>query len=633
MTALARNGSSAPSPSGDWAVVDRAITSIFPRRSIRRVLLVNPPDADSSIFRFDTARRGRYTNYPPYGLAILAQQLRRAGIDASIVNLNHIILKAARAAPSAAEFDHFATWTAALDEAIAQYQPDLIGVTCMFTMTHTSLKQVCAHAAEHGIPVGIGGVHVTNDVERVLDDIPAASIAFLREGDHAIVRFAQAVSNSAPLETLGQVIINRSPANVPDQRYRVLNECLPLEEDISIVPAFDLLQIPEYSKYGTIGAFYCFKPKDTVFATTLSNRGCRAQCTFCSVRNFNGKGVRQRDYMNVVDEIQLLVEKYGVGHFMWLDDDLLKDECRALSMFNEIVRRNIKVTWDATNGLIASSCTEELVAAMADSGCIAVNIGMESGNPQILRQVKKPGALRNFLHAAEIFRKHEQIHTSILLIVGFPNETLSMVCDTLNVAREMDCDWYRISQLQPLPNTPIYDAMVAQGLIQNVGSKELRFMGGAFGKQTEIEQGLRLAALGFREAFAAMPLDAMPSQEQVTDIWFYMNYHLNFHRLFTEARSVKIRQQLQNLTVLSEVISPENGFALYFLGVLEHRLNGAVPPSIVQRLRRRLETSPYWADRFTAFGLSIEDLETADFKNKHIPRLLPGGITAEAMLQ
>src|ERR1700689_2949104 len=120
MTALARNGSSAPSPSGDWAVVDRAITSIFPRRSIRRVLLVNPPDADSSIFRFDTARRGRYTNYPPYGLAILAQQLRRAGIDASIVNLNHIILKAARAAPSAAEFDHFATWTAALDEAIAQ---------------------------------------------------------------------------------------------------------------------------------------------------------------------------------------------------------------------------------------------------------------------------------------------------------------------------------------------------------------------------------------------------------------------------------------------------------------------------------------------------------------------------------
>jgi radical SAM superfamily enzyme YgiQ (UPF0313 family) len=612
-------------PTRDWTAVDAAITSIFPQRSIRRVLLVSPPDADASIFRYDTARRGRYTNYPPYGLAILAKQLRRANIDARVLNLNHVILRTAHATKTAAEFDHVATWTAALDEAIAQYQPDLIGVTCMFTMTHTSLKQVCERAAATDIPVAIGGVHVTNDVERVLDDIPEASIAFLREGDHAIVRFVQAVNNDVPLTELGQVILNRS-ADASSQRYRFLTECLPYEEDISIIPAFDLLEIPEYSRYGTIGAFYCFKPKDTVFATTLSNRGCRAQCTFCSVRNFNGKGVRQRSYMNVVDEIQALVEQYGVGHIMWLDDDLLKDEQRALAMFNEIVRRNIKVTWDATNGLIASSCTEELVAAMAASGCIAVNIGMESGNPQILRQVKKPGTIRNFLSAAEIFRKYEQIHTSILLIVGFPNETMGMVCDTLSVAREMDCDWYRISQLQPLPNTPIYDAMVAQGLIQDVGSKELRFMGGAFGKQTEIEQGLRWAELGFREAFSAIPLDAVPSKEQVTDIWFYMNYHLNFHRLFTERRPIKIRQQLQNLKILSEVISPENGFALYFLGVLEHQLNHAVPPAIIERLRRRLETSPYWADRFAAFGLSVTDLETADFKNKHIPRLVPGGV-------
>ena len=627
MTALATNTVPQAAPMRDWSAIDAAITSIFPRRSIRRVLLVNPPDADASIFRYETARRGRYTNYPPYGLAILAEQLRRIDIDVRVLNLNHTVLKAAHATKTAAEFDHFATWTTALDEAIAEYQPDLIGVTCMFTMTHTSLKQVCARAAENGIPVSIGGVHVTNDVERVLDDIPAADIAFLREGDHAIVRFVQAVNNDGPLTALGQVIVSQSTGLSP-ARQRFLNECLPLEEDISIIPAFDLLQIPEYSKYGTIGAFYCFKPKDTVFATTLSNRGCRAQCTFCSVRNFNGKGVRQRNYMNVVDEIQSLVEKYGVGHIMWLDDDLLKDEHRALAMFNEIVRRNIKVTWDATNGLIASSCTEELVAAMAESGCIAVNIGMESGNPQILRQVKKPGTIRNFINAAEIFRKYEQIHTSILLIVGFPNETMGMVCDTLNVAREMDCDWYRISQLQPLPNTPIYDAMVAQGLIQDVGSKELRFMGGAFGKQTEIEQGLRWAELGFREAFSAIPLDAVPSKEQVTDIWFYMNYHLNFHRLFTEKRPIKIRQQLQNLKILSEVISPENGFALYFLGVLEHQLNNSIPPAIIDRLRRRLETSPYWADRFAAFGLAVTDLETADFKNKHIPRLLPSGGTA-----
>jgi radical SAM superfamily enzyme YgiQ (UPF0313 family) len=588
-------------PEIDHLAVDAALTAIFPLRSIKRVLLVNPPDADSSLFRLDTAKRGRYTNYPPYGLALLAQQLRRIGVEVKILNLNHIVLRAAN--ESHTTFDHWRTWTRALDRGINDFIPDLIGVGCMFTMTHSSLKDVCRHAAEWQIPIALGGVHVTNDVERVLDDIPFVHFAFLREADSSFVTFIEAVNHKAPCESLGQVIINHT------QRIRLTNECLPDESEIATIPAYDLLDVPDYARYGTIGAFYCFKPKGTIFATVLSNRGCRAQCTFCSVRNFNGKGVRQRDYMNVVDEIEMLVNDYGIGHFMWLDDDLLKDERRALAMFNDIVRRNIKVTWDATNGLIASSCTESLVEAMAESGCIAVNIGMESGNRKILRQVKKPGTLENFIEAARIFRKHEKIHTSVLLMVGFPGETMEMIHDTINVARAMDCDWYRISPLQPLPNTPIYDAMVAQGLIQDVGSKELRFAGGSYGKQTELEQGLRMADLGFNEAFSNIKPTDIPTKEQITDIWFYMNYHLNFARLFKETRPTKIQQQMANLKVLSEVISPENGFALYFLGVLERAVSGKVTPSLIERLRLRLETSPYWADRFAAFGLSTQQLQ------------------------
>jgi hypothetical protein len=251
---------------------------------------------------------------------------------------------------------------------------------------------------------------------------------------------------------------------------------------------------------------------------------------------------------------------------------------------------------------------------------------MESGSPDILKQVKKPGTVRNFVEAAEILRKYPQIHASVFLMIGFPGETMAHVLETINTARAMDLDWYRISQLQPLPNTPIYDSMVAQGLIQDVGSKELRFMGGAYGKQTEIEQGLRLATANFEEAFCSIPMTAIPTQDQITDIWFYMNYHLNFHRLFTETRPVKIEQQFAHLQTLSDVISPENGFALYFIGYLQHKLHGAIQPSIIDRLTKRLETSPYWRDRFGAFGLNLDDLVTANFKNKEIPRLLPGSV-------
>ena len=390
---------------------------------------------------------------------------------------------------------------------------------------------------------------------------------------------------------------------------------------MDICPSYDLLDIPEYSKYGTIGAFYCFKPKETVFATVLSNRGCRAQCTFCSVRNFNGKGVRTRDPIKVADEIEILANDYGVEHFMWLDDDLLKDHNRAITLFDEITKRNLDITWDATNGLIASSCTNEIVDAMEKSGCIAVNIGMESGNSKILREIRKPGTVDVFIKAAEVFRKYKKIHTSVLLMVGFPVETLRMVQDTINVARQMDLDWYRISPLQPLPNTPMHDAMVEQGLIKDEKAGEVRFMGGSYGKQAEIENGIRSSADKLFASFGDLGFDDVMSPNHITDLWFYMNYVLNFQQIFFEEPPSKLAQLKAHLNALSEVISPENGFALYFLGYLQVQEHGYVEPSLIERFEKKLDGSNYWRERLNTFQLKCEDLRSAKFESVDIPVL------------
>lgn len=608
-----------PNDNGLDLLIDAWLDRNFPGRNIKRVLLVTPPDAEAEYFRYDTARRRRYPNYPPYGLAVLAKKLQSINVEVRITNLNHVVLRECCRSSSKEEFDFDLAWQNQLDQDIQAFRPDFVGVTCMFTMTHGSLHKVCSRLKRNGIVVGIGGVHVTNDVSRVLDDIPEVDLAFLNEGDIAIQRFVQCANKRIPVDQLGQVIFVDG-----EQRYSILRECRPSETDIDVIPAYELLEIREAADYGTIGAFYFLKPKATKFATVLSNRGCRAQCTFCSVPNFNGAGVRQRSVKSVVDELEILQDEYGVDHIMWLDDDLLKDNNRAINLFNEMVRRNLKLTWDATNGLIAHPCQLDVITAAAASGCIAVNIGMESGNPKILRDIKKPGRVDNFIKAAEVFRKFEKIHTSVQLMVGFPGETMRMVQDTINVAREMDLDWHRIAQLQPLPNTPIYDSMIAQGLVEPVGNINVRFTGGAFGKQVDIEQGRELTTPNFEDAFYQIKLDQVPTSEQLTDVWFYMNYHLNFHRLFTEKRVVKISQQLKNLQTLSDIISPENAFALYFLGYLQSKVYGSIDPMTISRLERRLETSTYWADRLKAFGLSISDLHTVDFKNKNIPRLVAG---------
>ena len=136
-----------------------------------------------------------------------------------------------------------------------------------------------------------------------------------------------------------------------------------------------------------------------------------------------------------------------------------------------------------------------------------------------------------------------------------------------------------------------------------------------------------MATLNFEEAFSNIPLDAVPSCEQVTDIWFYMNYHLNFHRIFMEDRPPKIKQQIANLEHLSDVIAPENWFALYFLGFLQYKSLGKIDTAVIERLSKQLDSSEFWRDRFSAFDLFLDDLKTMEFSNRYIPGLLPKGYT------
>jgi radical SAM superfamily enzyme YgiQ (UPF0313 family) len=598
------------------------LKSLFPR-GITKVLFLVPPDSNKEIFNFSTAKRGRYPNYPPYGLMVLAQNVRTLNIKTELLDLNNEILKAVKNTASEDNFDFDGTWKKIIEEKISYFEPDLVIITCMFTMTHESFKRLAKVTSEMGKIVAAGGVHVSNDADRILDDVPEISFVFTNEGDKSLKVFINSVNDAAlPQTQIGQVIFNdpsKKLIQTENGRIYFLKQLQPSSEEINVLPAYDLINLKEYAANGTVGAFYCFKPEDTVFATVLSNRGCRAQCTFCSVRNFNGQGVRQRSVNNVVDELDYLVNEKGVGHVMWLDDDLFKEEARWIEICNAIIKRNLKFTWDATNGLIASSINFEIMEASSESGCIAVNIGMESGNKEILRTVKKPGTVQTFLRAAEVLKKFETIHSSVFLMIGFPGETLKMIYDTISVAIEMDLDWYRISQLQPLPNTPIYDSMVEQGLITRVGDGELRFMGGGYGKQTEIEQGLRQATKNFVDAFSSIGLDQIPTGDQLTEIWFYMNYHLNFHRIFYERRDEKIKQLMAHLKVLGDVISPENAFSLYFLGYLQYKKFGQIEKSVKKRLSDRVQTSPYWADRFSAFNLRVNDLSTLNFENESIP--------------
>ena len=598
------------------ALIDQELTRLFPQRLIERVLLVAPPDADVSMFNFAAAKRGAYYNFPPYGLGIIARHLRDDRISVRIINLNHEVLKACRHVTSEGDFDFDGVWKNVLSREITYFQPDIIGVTCLCTQTHVSTVKVCNEikCLRPTLPIALGGVHITNcfmddrTTNLLLNSLNKCDLLFLYESELAFKKFIKVVNKELPASELAQVYFNSSAA-----KLYFPNKVIPSEEEINVVPAYDLMTPTELASYGIIGTFYCLKDKGTRFTTVLRNRGCRGQCTFCSVRNFNGPGVRHRSVQSIIDELAMLREEYQIGHVMWLDDDFLHDRKKTLELFNEMVRRNLGITWDCSNGVLAPSCTEEIIAAAAESGCLGLIIGMESGNPQILKIIKKTGNVNTFLRAAEVLRKYEQIHARVFLMIGFPGETYRMILDTINLALEMDLDWYNITIYQPLPNTPMFDSMMQDGLIDQVGFENIRFNLGPYGKTREKAQKNLFSSDFSKDIFKDVNLDNVPPDFQLEDIWFYMNYHLNFKRLYKVNRPVKLKQQFKYVQNAADLVAPENAFVMYFCGYMQKKVLGAVDKELIKRLEDCLQSSEYWRRRFDEFNLSANHLKTGVF--------------------
>ena len=215
-------------------------------------------------------------------------------------------------------------------------------------------------------------------------------------------------------------------------------------------------------------------PEGTKISSVLSNRGCRGDCQFCGVRTFNGAGVRTRSVKAVIDEIELLKNKYGILHIMWLDNDLLFNKNRALELFNEIIKRNLGITWNASNGVIAASIDDEIMKAISESGCTCLYIGIESGSPEILNYIKKPSGIKQFLKAGECAKKYPEVFTKGFLMIGLPGENIGQINKTLELARQMELDWYAIQIYIPFPSTPIAESLIKENKFDN--KKEIRIL-------------------------------------------------------------------------------------------------------------------------------------------------------------
>ena len=616
--------------------IDSSLNKIFGKKKIKKILLINPPDANKTTFDFDRAHRKRNSDYPPYGLLIVGRHLLKNNYEVEILNLHHEVSKKCVETKSKNEFKFESFWKETLWKKVKEFKPDLISITCLFSVTHNSYKDVCFELKnqksleKHNlkkIPLASGGVHISHDPENILQEITPIDIAFLNEAEISFLNLLDYQNNKKNIDSLSMTYIRED-----DSKFIKIDvDGRPKHLDLEIIPAYELIKVEEYSKYGTIGSWSAFR-NNIKIGTVLSNRGCRAQCTFCNVRIFNGVGVRQRSLKSVEEELYLLKNKYNIDHISWLDDDLLKDEKRAIELFNMMVKKKLQSSWDATNGLIAHSITKDgVVEAMNESGCIGCYIGIESGNRDILKKIKKPGTIETFIKAADKLNLYKKINSRGFLIVGFPDENISKIFDTINLAERMNLAWFNLTILQPWKKTPIYDLMTESNL---VGKKEgqLKFETerenslmddmksgetkidksdptyhiGEFSLQRKIEKIGKIVK-PFKK-ITEFKMTDVPKPDELDDIWFYINYRLNFYQMFKEKNKDRLKQHLIFMEYVHTKTAPDNAIVMYFFAYLQSKILNKINKDLLKKLKFKIDNSEYWSERFEIFGLSYDDL-------------------------
>ena len=587
------------------------LTNIFLKENgnldCNKILFINPPDGDQEMFNYNSAKTGRYTNFAPYGLGIVSKHLKSLGYETRILNLNHLILKKVSELDED-EFDYKKIIYDAISKEINDFNPDLIGLTCMFSMTHKSLKKVSEVIKKiKNVPIAVGGVHISNSIwnentrEQLIKDLSHVDLFFLFEAELSFSEFINSINcDFSGIENYKQLIIRDD-----NQSIFFSSRKRPEGEDLNIIPEHDVMESSELSNYGKVGNFNFLVNKKDRITTILSNRGCRAQCTFCSVRNFNGKKIRTRSIQSIVDELLFLRDHQNIKHVMWLDDDLLYNTGRTVELFNEMVKQDVGITWDASNGVIAASVKDEIMSAAEESGCLGVVIGMESGNPNILREIRKPGTVDIFIRAAEVLKKYPKINSRVFLMIGFPNETYQQILDTINVSRQMNMDWNYITPLQPLPNTPIFDDMVEDNLAGTEAFGDIKyFVGGAYSTISSNNKSNNPLQESFLNIFNDKKLNEVPDAKNIKIIWAFMNYYLNFEPLLKINQNDKIYQNYRWMNYVSDIVAKNDPIAIYYKMIMQKKYQGYYEKIDVDRFKNIIDNSSHWKSNIGQLGLS-----------------------------
>ena len=369
---------------------------------MKKVVLIEPQSKEDHVYK--------NVRMPRLGLPLLGAQLKAAGYRVELY------LGTGETLP----------WPRIVDA-------DFVGISTI-TATSTEAYRIAGYLRARGLTAVMGGIHPHFMPDEALEH---ADYVLRGEAELTIVPLLRALEQG------------RLPREVPGVSFRdggetVHNPCA------ETPPELEQLPLPDFSLFQGQKAFRTIP--------VMTSRGCPYNCNFCSVTPMFGRRYRFRSAESVLEELAA----YRGRSVFFCDDNFTANPARSKELFRGMIERKIGLkSWGAQMRVEASR-DPEMLELMRRSGGDMAYVGLESINPETLAALNKQQTVRDVSECVRRF--HESgIRVHGMFIFGSEADTMQTIRDTVDFALDSRIDSLQFAILTPLPGTPLFHQLEAEG--------------------------------------------------------------------------------------------------------------------------------------------------------------------------
>ncbi len=355
---------------------------------------------------------------PPLGICYVAAACEKAGAEVKI--FDYIVQK----------------YTPAKLEADMQiFKPDVIGTTSVTMNAKKAIEIIkTAKSINPSVITMYGGPHASFDFKNILQNNNDIDIVIHGESEETLLELVPCIHSPEKWGGIKGISFKKNG--------EIINtETRPLIENLDTLP-FPSRHLLPMSRYQALG----------FPVSIITSRGCPNKCIFCLGRKMVGFKVRHRSTSLVVDEIENILS-YGFEIINIADDLFTANKKRVIEFCNELKKRGLNFKWSVFARV--NTVSPEILNEMKKAGCHSISFGIESGNTEMLKTVRKGITLDQARKAVAVC-KEAGIATHASFMAGLPGESLETLKDSEDFSKELDID-YGYHFLAPFPGTTVRD--------------------------------------------------------------------------------------------------------------------------------------------------------------------------------